>query len=180
MKHIQQSDVSHTRRYAMKALSPPPTPPNHQRRTVAGGALQSASIKHEKVMKQQAKRKAQKDGPLENGASSACLSCGSDTAGGDATGAPHFQFLTDPHLTIKISKYFTFYNSFEASFPSEVCGEVNARQAFIFVDSARSSAKFNLHLASRLKLPQLLQETPGFTSLQLWCSQHHHPGLCFI
>lgn len=36
-----------------------------------------------------------------------------------------------------------FYNSYEASFSSEVSGEVNAMQAFIFVDSAHSSAKFN-------------------------------------
>lgn len=40
-------------------------------------------------------------------------------------------------------------------------------QAFIFVDSARSSAKCNLHYASRLKQTQLLQEIPELTSLQL-------------
>lgn len=42
-------------------------------------------------------------------------------------------------------------------------------QAFIFVDSARSSAEFNhpfIHCTGRLKEIQLLQETPEFTSLQ--------------
>lgn len=75
----------------MKVLLP--FTPRHQRRTVDAGALQSPSIKHEKVMKEQQKERrsacrelwdesGQASRMQENDDFSGCLSYSSDTAGG--------------------------------------------------------------------------------------------------